>query len=239
MWDGFAHALAAMADWHVAAGLGLGIVVGYCVGSLPGLTSSIGIAPMVPFTFAMSPVVSITMLVTLYMATEYAGAIPAILVNTPGIPAAAVSALGGYPMRLRGEAGTALTTSILSAAFGSITNTLMLIVTATCLVRAGVRSGRVFRPRRARAQPGVLARQRVDAERLRRPVLWPGGGRDRHRPARRRQPLRADRQHVERNPVPAGADRPVRAVERVRPHRNRRRGAVADQEVPPCPASSA
>ena len=131
MLHGFAQALAAMAGWDVVLGLALGILVGYTVGSLPGLTSSIGIALMVPFTFAMSPVVSITLLVTLYMATEYAGAIPAILVNTPGVPAAAITALDGYPMRLRGEAGTALTMSILSAAFGSIISTLLLIVTAT------------------------------------------------------------------------------------------------------------
>jgi len=143
MWDGFAQALSAMAGWDVLIGLILGIVVGYTVGSLPGLTSSIGIALMVPFTFSMSPVVSITMLVTLYMATEYAGAIPAILVNTPGVPAAAVTALDGYPMRLRGEAGTALTMSILSAAFGSITSTLLLIVTATWIASFALAFGPV------------------------------------------------------------------------------------------------
>src|ERR1700687_4997383 len=131
MLSGFLVALHEVASWNVLVGLILGTVVGYTVGSLPGLTSSIGIALMVPFTFAMSPVVSITLLVTLYMAPEYAGAIPAILVNTPGVPAAAIAALDGYPMRLRGEAGTALTMSILSAAFGSITSTLLLIVTST------------------------------------------------------------------------------------------------------------
>ena len=131
MLAGFSQALTAMAGWDVLLGLAIGLLVGYTVGSLPGLTSSIGIALMVPFTFAMSPVVSITLLVTLYMATEYAGAIPAILVNTPGVPAAAITALDGYPMRLRGEAGQALTMSILSAAFGSIVSTLLLILTAT------------------------------------------------------------------------------------------------------------
>ena len=143
MLHGFAQALAAMAGWDVVLGLVLGVVVGYTVGSLPGLTSSIGIALMVPFTFAMSPVVSITLLVTLYMATEYAGAIPAILVNTPGVPAAAITALDGYPMRLRGEAGTALTMSILSAAFGSIVSTLLLIVTATWIASFALAFGPV------------------------------------------------------------------------------------------------
>ncbi|WP_424139196.1 tripartite tricarboxylate transporter permease [Roseomonas chloroacetimidivorans] len=132
-----------MAGWDVLLGLALGIIVGYTVGSMPGLTSSIGIALMVPFTFSMSPVMSITLLVTLYMATEYAGAIPAILVNTPGVPAAAITALDGYPMRLRGEAGTALTISILSAAFGSIISTLLLIVTATWIASFALAFGPV------------------------------------------------------------------------------------------------
>jgi len=143
MWHGFEQALSAMANWDVLVGLITGILVGYTVGSLPGLTSSIGIALMVPFTFSMSSVVSITMLVTLYMATEYAGAIPAILVNTPGVPAAAVTALDGYPMRLRGEAGKALTMSILSAAFGSITSTALLIVTATWIASFALAFGPV------------------------------------------------------------------------------------------------
>ena len=121
MLSGFLVALHEVASWNVILGMVLGMLIGYGLGSVPGLTSSIGIALIVPFTFSMSPVVSIVMLVTLYMATEYAGAIPAILVNTPGVPAAAVTALDGYPMRLRGDAGIALTMSILSAAFGSIT----------------------------------------------------------------------------------------------------------------------
>ena len=81
------------------------------------------------------------MLVTLYVASEYAGAIPAILVNTPGIPAAAITALDGYPMRLRGEAGAALTLSILSAGFGSIISTLLLIVTSTTLASVALAFG--------------------------------------------------------------------------------------------------
>ena len=133
MLSGFVVALHELASWNAVFSMILGMLIGYALGSVPGLTSSIGIALIVPFTFTMSTVDSIVMLVTLHMATEYAGAIPAILVNTPGVPAAAVTALDGYPMRLRGDAGIALTMSILSAAFGSITSTLLLIVSATYL----------------------------------------------------------------------------------------------------------
>jgi putative tricarboxylic transport membrane protein len=143
IWQGFLHALAEMASWNVLIGLATGVLVGYVVGSIPGMSSSIGIALLIPFTFGMSAVVSIVMLVTLYMATEYAGAIPAILVNTPGVPAAAVTALDGYPMRLKGEAGAALTMSILSAGFASVFATLMLIASSTWVASVALAFGPV------------------------------------------------------------------------------------------------
>ena len=143
MLDGFLLALSTMASWQVAVGIAAGILVGYFVGAMPGLTSSIGMALLIPFTFGLDPVVSITMLVSLYMATEYSGAIPAILVNTPGVPAAAITALDGYPMRVRGEAGAALTLSILSAAVGSIASVILLIVSSTAMARFALAFGPV------------------------------------------------------------------------------------------------
>src|SRR5258708_28284812 len=112
--NGFLQALAMFGSWQVATGLMAGVLVGYVVGALPGLSASMGMALLIPFTFGLSPVVSIVMLVTLYMASEYSGAIPAILCNTPGEPSAAITALDGYPMRLRGEAGQARPPSLLA-----------------------------------------------------------------------------------------------------------------------------
>ncbi|MBE0556746.1 MAG: tripartite tricarboxylate transporter permease, partial [Proteobacteria bacterium] len=57
------------------AALLAGTFVGYFIGAMPGLTPSIGIALMVPFTFGMDPVVAMVMLVSLYMAAEYGGGI--------------------------------------------------------------------------------------------------------------------------------------------------------------------
>ena len=61
----------------------IGTVIGYLVGAIPGLTSSIALAVIIPFTFHMSPVPAIVLMVSVYMASEYAGAIPAILANAP------------------------------------------------------------------------------------------------------------------------------------------------------------
>ena len=142
-WHSFVSAMHEFASWHVALALVSGAIIGYAVGAIPGLSSSIAIALLIPFTYWMSPVTSIVMLVTLYMATEYSGAIPAILMNTPGVPAGAVTALDGYPMRLKGDAGKALTMSIVSAGVASTISTVLLIVSSTWIASVALAFGPV------------------------------------------------------------------------------------------------
>jgi putative tricarboxylic transport membrane protein len=142
-WPSFVSALHEIASWHVAFAMLGGATLGYIVGSIPGLSSSIAIALLIPFTYWLSPVTSIVLLVSLYMATEYAGAIPAILMNTPGVPAAAVTALDGYQMRLKGDAGKALTMSILSAGAASLISTLLLIASSTWIASVALAFGPV------------------------------------------------------------------------------------------------
>jgi putative tricarboxylic transport membrane protein len=111
-------------------GLLAGITIGYFIGAMPGLTPSIGIALLIPFTFTMDPVLAMIMVVSLYMAAEYGGGITAILLNAPGTPAAAATAFDGYPMTQNGQAGKALTVSIVASAFGAFLSTILLIFTA-------------------------------------------------------------------------------------------------------------
>ncbi|MFC4736873.1 tripartite tricarboxylate transporter permease [Bacillus daqingensis] len=108
----------------------MGTIIGYFVGSLPGLTPSIGIALLIPFTFTMDPIPGLILLITLYVAAEYGGGITAILLNAPGTPAAAATAFDGYPMTKQGEAGKALTISIVASAIGALISAILLIFTA-------------------------------------------------------------------------------------------------------------
>lgn len=141
MIDGFMAGLAAFSSWKVIAALFAGVFMGYIVGALPGLSAGVGMALLIPFTFGLEPVVSVVMLVSLYMASEYSGAIPAILVNTPGEPSSAITALDGFPMREKGEAGQALTLSILGSAFGSILSTIILIFTVGVMTQFALAFG--------------------------------------------------------------------------------------------------
>ncbi|MBV0893243.1 tripartite tricarboxylate transporter permease [Paracoccus sp. Z118] len=122
-------------------GIGTGILVGYVVGAMPGLTSSIGMALLIPFTFGMDPIAAIVMLVTIYMASDYGGAIPAILVNAPGQPASAVTAFDGFAMTQRGEAGKALNISIMASTVGALISIVFLVATAQAMASAALAFG--------------------------------------------------------------------------------------------------
>ncbi|WP_299654063.1 tripartite tricarboxylate transporter permease [uncultured Jannaschia sp.] len=123
---------------NVLLGIAAGIAVGYVVGAMPGLTSSIGMALLIPFTFSMDPIAAIAMLVTIYMAADFAGAIPAILVNAPGQPAAAVTAFDGFVMTQRGEAGKALSISLVCSLIGAFISTILLMVSAQAMASAAL-----------------------------------------------------------------------------------------------------
>ena len=141
MFDNFMIAFEMVFVIRVLLALMIGIFVGYCVGAMPGLTSSIGMALLIPFTFDLDPISAIVMLVAIYMAADYAAGIPAILVNAPGQPAAAVTAFDGYPMTARGEAGRALNLSIMSSATGALISIALLVISAQAMATAALAFG--------------------------------------------------------------------------------------------------
>ncbi|MBI1219933.1 MAG: hypothetical protein GC186_15435 [Rhodobacteraceae bacterium] len=141
MIDNILHAMTLVLTFKVLAALIIGVLIGYFVGAMPGLTSSIGMALLIPFTFGMSPIAAIVMLVSIYMASDYAGGIPAILVNAPGQPGAAVTAFDGFPMSQRGESGLALNLSILASGVGALVSTVLLVISAQIMASAALAFG--------------------------------------------------------------------------------------------------
>jgi putative tricarboxylic transport membrane protein len=104
----------------------LGVTGGIMIGSLPGLTATMGIALLIPFTFGLPINQSMAMLLGIFSGAIYGGSISAILIRTPGTPAAAATLLDGHPMTLRGEAGRALSMSVFSSFIGGFTGALIM-----------------------------------------------------------------------------------------------------------------
>ncbi len=132
-----------LVQWQVLVAVVLGVGMGIVVGAMPGLSGPTGVALMIPFTYMLSPIVSMALLVSLYSAAEYGGCITAITINIPGTPAAAITALDGYPLTQKGHTGRALTLSIASSVYGGLFSTVMLVLFSIPLARAAVAFGPV------------------------------------------------------------------------------------------------
>jgi putative tricarboxylic transport membrane protein len=119
----------------------LGVLLGVLVGAIPGLSATVGIAVFLPFTFTLDPLPGLVLLLGIYNGAAYAGSIPAILVRTPGTPAAAATVLDGYPMARKGEAGQALTISLVASAAGGILGAIILSLLAPVLAEFALAFG--------------------------------------------------------------------------------------------------
>lgn len=111
----------------------VGTLLGIIIGVLPGFTSTMGVALVLPFTFVLEPVTGLAMLGALYVAATFSDSVPAILVNTPGSPSAVATAIDGYPMALRGEGQRAIVASSVSSMFGNFGGGLTFLLIAAPL----------------------------------------------------------------------------------------------------------
>ena len=110
-----------------------GTLFGLILGVLPGLGPTTGGALILPFTMTLDPLSAIVLLTSIYCAGTYGGAITAVLINTPGTPAAAATCLDGYPLAQKGEAGRALGMATVSSTVGGIFSVIILVFFAPIL----------------------------------------------------------------------------------------------------------
>ncbi|MDO5350027.1 MAG: tripartite tricarboxylate transporter permease [Lachnospiraceae bacterium] len=119
----------------------LGTVIGIIFGSIPGLTSTMGVALCLPLTFSMTPLNGIAMLVALYVGGTSGGLISAILLKIPGTPSSVATTFDGAPMAAKGEAGKALGAGILYSFIGTVFSIIALIFIAPSLAKVALKFG--------------------------------------------------------------------------------------------------
>src|SRR3954447_26708336 len=125
----------------LGASLG-GLIWGILGGALPGLSASITMALLLPFTYTLAPMPAIVMLATCYIGAEYGGSISAILIRTPGTNASAATMLDGYELNRKGRAGEALGISLWSGVVGGLFGLTMLVLLTEPLSRLAL----LFKP---------------------------------------------------------------------------------------------
>ena len=137
----FSLALGELLTWQNLLLMLFGTFFGIFCGAMPGLSSTMALTIMVPFTFSMSGYAGILCLLGIFCGSIYGGSITAILINTPGTSNSAATCLDGYPMTLRGEAGRALGMSTFASTFGGIFSALCLFITAPLLAKFALNFG--------------------------------------------------------------------------------------------------
>lgn len=110
-----------------------GTLFGMVCGALPGVSSSMAIILLLPFTYNMEPVTAIVTLVAVYIGGAAGGSISAILLKIPGTPEAVATTFDGHPMAQKGQAGRALGIAISASSFGGIFSAFCMVVAAPLL----------------------------------------------------------------------------------------------------------
>lgn len=141
MYDAFLEGFALFLSIENILIIGIGVAVGTMIGAIPGMTTPMGVALALPFTFSLPPVTGILLLLGVYKGGLYGGSITAILIKTPGTPAAACTVLDGYPLSRKGHARKALDIALYSSCTADFISNLSLIFFAGVLASFALRFG--------------------------------------------------------------------------------------------------
>lgn len=119
----------------------VGVVLGVIFGALPGVSATMAIVLCISFTYSMEPVVAIAFLSAVYCAAITGGGITAILFKIPGTPSSAATVLDGYPMVQRGEAGKALSISLICSGLGGLASAIIMFALTQPLMKVALEFG--------------------------------------------------------------------------------------------------
>ena len=121
----------------------LGVVIGQVVGAIPGIGPVMAMAIAIPFTFTLDPLVAISFLVGINKGGLFGGAIPAILMNTPGTPDAAATTFDGYPLARKGKPLKAMKMALFASVTGDTMSDIVLILAAAPIAALALKAGPV------------------------------------------------------------------------------------------------
>ena len=97
-----------------------GTLFGVFIGAMPGMGITLAFGLALPFTFVMEPVQAVAFLLSISVGGQYGNSLPAILLNVPGSPASALTAIDGYALHKQGKSGLALGITYLAALGGQL-----------------------------------------------------------------------------------------------------------------------
>ena len=119
----------------------LGVTLGQMVGAVPGIGPIMAMAIAIPFTFGLDSLPAIAFLVGVNKGGLVGGAVPAVLMNTPGTPDAAATALDGHPLAKQGKPLKATKMALFSSITGDTFSDIVLITVSAPLAILALKMG--------------------------------------------------------------------------------------------------
>lgn len=120
-----------------------GVLTGQFVGAVPGIGPVMAMAIAIPFTFVLDPLPAIAFLVGVNKGGLVGGAVPAVLINTPGTPDAAATAFDGHPLARQGKPLKATKMALYASTTGDTFSDIVLITVAAPIAAVALFMGPV------------------------------------------------------------------------------------------------
>jgi len=139
--DNFQMGISYFFTWINIAAIFGGVGIGCFFGALPGMSITMAVALTLPFTFSMEPLTAISLLTAVYVGAIYGGSISAILLNTPGTPAASCTCMDGFKLSQKGQAGKALQMANWASCVGDLISTTIVILILPLLAKLALYFG--------------------------------------------------------------------------------------------------
>ena len=128
MWDSFLQGVMLSFGWQTIAMMSLGVLLGILVGALPGFTTVMAMAILLPISFFLSPVVGIPFLIALTKGGIYGGSIPAILISIPGTGASVATTFDGPSLTKKGQARKAMEMALYASFIGDMSSSVLTML---------------------------------------------------------------------------------------------------------------
>jgi len=127
MWAELFTGLEMILRFDTVAMTAAGLVLGIFVGSLPGFTTVMAMAVLLPISFFLDPLVGIPFLIGVYKGGIYGGSIPAILIGVPGTGASVATTFDGPALTKKGKSKKALEMALYASVFGDTASSIFTI----------------------------------------------------------------------------------------------------------------
>src|SRR5699024_4835266 len=135
------EALLNVFQWQTIIYIIIGIFIGQVVGGIPGMTGTMVMALLMPLTFSLPIWVGIPMLLGILKGALFGGSISAIMLKTPGTPAALATTFDGYPLAQQGKGKKAIKMALFSSTIGDTFGTLCLILLSGVIAAVAIMFG--------------------------------------------------------------------------------------------------